>query len=157
MKFTIEKNVILEALTNVTKALSQKITIPVLNGIVLDLNKKGLELLASDSELTIKVTIDSKEIKNIEKEGKLVIQSRYILDIIRKMPSDLITFEAKENNNIKIYTDTNEFLLSCYNLSEYPNINLEKSKDNFVLKASTLKKVIKQTAYAMSTQEVRPY
>ena len=27
MKFTIEKNVILDALTNVTKALSQKVTI----------------------------------------------------------------------------------------------------------------------------------
>ncbi len=156
MKFTIDKNVILDALTNVTKALSQKITIPVLNGIVIDLNKKGLELLGSDSELTIKVTIDSKEIKNIETEGKMVIQSRYILDIIRKMPSDLITFEAVENNNIKIYTDTNEFVLSCYNLNEYPNINLEKSKDQFNLKASVLKKVIKQTSYAMSNQEVRP-
>ncbi len=156
MKFTIEKNVILNALTNVTKALSQKITIPVLNGIVLELSKKGLDLLASDSELTIKVNIASKEIKNIEKEGKLVIQSRYILDIIRKMPSDLITFEEVENNNIKIYTETNEFVLSCYNLNEYPTINLEKSKDQFTLKANILKKVIKQTAYAMSTQEVRP-
>ena len=34
MKWTIEKNVILEALNNVTKALSQRTTIPVLNGIV---------------------------------------------------------------------------------------------------------------------------
>ena len=156
MKFTIEKNVILDALTNVTKALSQKVTIPVLNGIVLDLTKKGLELLASDSELTIKVTIDAKDIKDISKEGKLVIQSRYILDIIRKMPNDIITFEEVENNNIKIYTDTNEFVLSCYNLSDYPAISIEKSKDQFTLKASVLKKVIKQTAYAMSTQEVRP-
>ena len=49
---------------NVTKALSQKITIPVLNGIVLDVKKEGIELLASDSELTIKVIIDKKEIKN---------------------------------------------------------------------------------------------
>ena len=155
MKFTIEKNVILEALTNVTKALSQKITIPILNGIVMDLKKTGLELLASDSELTIKILIDAKEIKNIEKEGKLVIQSRYILDIIRKMPNDIITFEAIDNN-IKIYTDTNEFVLGCYNLADYPSINIEKSKDQFSLKASTLKKIIKQTAYAMSTQEVKP-
>lgn len=156
MKFTIDKNIILDALTNVTKALSQKITIPVLNGIVLDLTKNGLELLGSDSELSIKVSISDKEIKNIETEGKVVIQSRYILDIIRKMPSDLINFEMMDNNNIRIYSDTNEFLLSCYNTSEYPNINIERSKDSFILKANVLKKIFKQTSYALSTQEVRP-
>ena len=57
MKWTIEKNVILEALNNVTKALSQTTTIPVLNGIGFDVSSEGIELFASDSELTIKVKI----------------------------------------------------------------------------------------------------
>ena len=63
MKWTIEKNVILEALNNVTKALSQRTTIPVLNGIVFDLNEEGINLLASDSELTIKVNIPKNDIE----------------------------------------------------------------------------------------------
>ena len=46
MKWTIEKNVILEALNNVTKDLSQRTTIPVLNGIVFDVNEKGTEAAA---------------------------------------------------------------------------------------------------------------
>ena len=54
MKFTIEKNVILNALNNVTRALSQKMTIPVLSGIKFELKSDGLYLIASDSELTIK-------------------------------------------------------------------------------------------------------
>lgn len=156
MKFTIDKSILLDALNNVTKALSQKITIPVLNGIVMEVTKEGLELLASDSELTIKVSIDAKEIKNVEKEGKLIIQSRYILDIIRKMPSDVINFEATDNNNIKIYSDTNEFVLNCYNLSDYPNVTIDKSNNVITLEAETLRKIINQTSYAMSTQEVRP-
>lgn len=156
MKFTIEKSTLLEALNNVTKALSQKITIPVLNGIVMEVNKSGLELLASDSELTIKVTIDKKEIKNIEKEGKIIIQSRYILDIIRKMPSDIIYFEVTDNNNVKIYSDTNEFILNCYNLSDYPKVTIDKSNNVITLEAELLRKIINQTSYAMSTQEVRP-
>ncbi len=156
MKFTIDKNIFLEALYNVTKALSQKITIPVLNGIVIDVNKKGIELLASDSELTIKVTIDKKDIKNIDKEGKLIIQSRYILDIVRKMPSDIINFESSDNNTVKIYTDTNEFLLNCYNLEDYPNISLDLNKNFITLQSTILRQIINQTSYAMSTQEVRP-
>ena len=156
MKFTIDKNIFLEALYNVTKALSQKITIPVLNGIVIEANKEGLELLASDSELTIKVTIDKKDIKKIEKTGKLIIQSRYILDIIRKMPSDVINFESSDNNTVKIYTDTNEFLLNCYNIEDYPNISLEESSNIVNLDSTLLRQIINQTSYAMSTQEVRP-
>ena len=156
MKFTIDKSIVLEALYNVTKALSQKITIPVLNGIVLEANENGLELLASDSELTIKVSIPKSEIKNIESEGKLIIQSRYILDIIRKMPSDLINFESIDNNNVKIYTDTNEFVLNCYNLSDYPNIVIDTSANIINLNGEVLRGIFNQTAYAMSTQEVRP-
>ena len=71
MKWTIEKNVILDALNNVTKALSQRTTIPVLNGIVFDITNKGIELLASDSELTIKVTIPEKDIKSLEVNGRI--------------------------------------------------------------------------------------
>ena len=102
MKFTIEKNVILEALNNVTRALSQKITIPVLNGIKFELKKDGLYLTGSDSELTIKSFIPEKNIKKIEGEGVVIIQSKYILDIIRKMPSDTIDFEVQESLKIKI-------------------------------------------------------
>lgn len=155
MKFTIDKTIILNALNNTVKALSQKITIPVLNGIVLNVTKKGIELLASDSELSIKILIDKKDIINIESEGKIIIQSRYILDIIKKMPSDVISFE-EYNNNIKIYSDINEFILNCYELSEYPNINIEKSKNVITLNSNILKECINQTSYAMSQQEVRP-
>ena len=103
MKWTIEKNVILDALNNVTKALSQRTTIPVLNGIVFDITNKGIELLASDSELTIKVTIPEKDIKSLEGNGRIIIQSKYFIDMIRKMPADIIEFEI-EDKDLKIDT-----------------------------------------------------
>ena len=156
MKFTIEKNIILESLNNVTRALSQKLTIPVLSGIKIELSKKGINLTASDSELTIKSFIPEEKIKHIEGEGTVVIQSKYILDIIRKMPSNDINFEVEEDLKIRISTDSNEYMLNCYNADDYPNIVIEKSKENVTLKANLLKEIINQTSYAMSTQEVRP-
>ena len=107
MKFTIDKNIILDALTNVTKAIGTRTTIPILNGIKFDLTKKGLSLLASDSELTIKMEISEKDIKKIEKEGSIIIGSKYIIELIRKMPSDIIHFESIDDNKVKIYTDSN--------------------------------------------------
>ena len=156
MKWTIEKNVILEALNNVTKALSQRTTIPVLNGIVFDVSEKGIELLASDSELTIKVLISHEDIKMLEGKGRIIIQSKYFVDMIRKMPSEKIDFEVEDNLKIKISTPNNQYRLNCYNPSDYPNINIEKSDDAINIKSEVLREIINQTSYALSTQEVRP-
>ena len=141
MKFTINKNIIVEALSNAVRALSTKITIPVLNGILLNLTNDGLEVQASDSELTIKTTIEAKNIVNIEKEGRAVLQSRCLLEIIRKMPSEIINFELTDNNNIKIYSDINEYIIECYNIGEYPNIALEKSQNTIYLESKILKEI----------------
>ena len=65
-----------------------------LNGIKFDLKNEGLYLTATDSELTIKIFIPEKEVKKIEQTGAIIIQSKYILDIIRKMPADVINFEV---------------------------------------------------------------
>ena len=155
MKFVIDKNILLEALTNVSRAIGLRTTIPILNGIKFDLTKEGLSLTASDSELTIKITIPEKDIKKIEEVGSMIIQSKYILEIIRTMPSDIINF-ASEDNKIKIYTDYNEYNLNCYDINDYPHISLEEGKEPIKIKAETLKEIINETSYAVSTQEVRP-
>lgn len=156
MKFVIDKNILLDALNNVSKAIGLRTTIPILNGIKFDLNKDGLSLLASDSELTIKIDIKEKDIKKIEKTGCMIIQSKYILEIIRKMPSDIINFEAIDTNKIKIYTDNNEYDLNCYDIDDYPHINLDESKEPISINSDILKSVINSTSYAVSLQEVRP-
>jgi len=66
MKFTIEKNILLENLSNVVKAISTKNIIPILNGVKFELNDEGLFLTASDSELTIRAFIEKKAIDNLQ-------------------------------------------------------------------------------------------
>ncbi len=156
MKWTIDKNILLDALNNVTRALTQRTTIPVLNGIVFDLTEKGIDLLASDSELTIKVHIADKDIKKKEGQGKIIIQSKFFVDMIKKMPTDVIDFEVEDNLKIKITSPYNQYRLNGYNPLDYPNINMDKNDDVINLEAKTLKEIINQTAYALSNQEVRP-
>lgn len=156
MKFIIEKNILLDALVNVSKAISTRTTIPILNGIKFELNNEGLYLTATDSELTIKIFIEEKQIKKIENTGAIIIQSKYILDIIRKMPADVINFEVINNNNIKISTPNNEYNLNCYDINDYPYISFDEGKEPITLKANVLKNIINGTSYAISNQEVRP-
>jgi DNA polymerase-3 subunit beta len=156
MKFSINKNKILEQLINVNRAISPKNIIPILNGIKFELTDKGLDLTASDQDLTIKAHIDSKDIESIEREGSIVIQSKYIIDIIKSMPSDIVNFEVIDGSNIIVHSETTQYNLNCLNSDDYPQIKLEENDNHISLNGSTLKQMIKQTIFAVSTQESRP-
>ena len=156
MKFTIDKTILLENLNNVIKGISTKNVIPVLNGIKFELTEKGLSLTASDSELTINTFIDAKEIKHIESTGTIIIQSKFLLDIIRKLPSDIIDFEMLDKLKVRIFTENDQFQLNCLDASDYPNLKMEEHKDPVLLKGDVLKELINQTVFAISTQELRP-
>lgn len=156
MKLTISKNILLESLVNVVRAISPKNIIPILNGIKFELTKEGLNLIASDSDLTIKSFIPSSDIESIDEEGTIIIQSKYIIDIIRKLPSDLINIEVVDGLKIRIYTDNSQYNLNCLNTEDYPQIVLEESKNPITINSEIIKNMIKQTIFAVSIQESRP-
>ncbi len=156
MKLLIERNILLESLTNVMRAISPRNIIPILNGVKFDLEKDGLYLTASDSDLTIKTFIEKKKIKNIEKTGSIIIQNKYLLDIIRKLPNADINIEVIDGLKIIISTENTIYNLNCLNPEDYPNITLDEIKQPIIIPSKDLKKVINQTIFAVSTQESRP-
>ena len=158
MKLTIKKELLLSALNKVSKAISTKNLIPVLAGIKFELKKKKLTLTASDNDITIQTTIEStnEDDFRIEQEGSIIIQGKYILDIVRKLPDKYINIEVIDELKIVIYTENSEFNLNGINESEFPNIGLEESKKKVLIKASVFKDIVNQTAFAASNEESKP-
>ena len=155
MKFTIKKDLLLEALNKVSRAISTKNLIPVLAGIKFELKKKKLTLTASDNDITIQTSIESNSDEDfkIENEGSIIIQGKYILDIVRKLPDKYINIEVVDELKILIYTENSEFNLNGISESEYPNIGLEESKKKVIINASSFKSIVNQTAFASSNEE----
>ena len=158
MKFTIKRELLLESLNKVSKAISTKNLIPVLAGIKFELKKKKLVLTASDNDITIQTTIESVKDEDfkIENEGSIIISGKYILDIVRKLQDEYINIEVIDELKILIYTDKAEFNLNGISESEYPNIGLEESKKKIDIKAGVLKSIVYQTAFASSNEESKP-
>ena len=151
MKIIIKKEILLEGLNKVSKALSAKNLVPALAGIKFDLNKKGLTLTASDNDITIENFIP-KDKDNME----IIIQGKYILDIIRKIPNEKINLEVFDDSKLTISTETSEYNLNGINKKEYPNISLEESKNPIKIDGKDFKEMISQTAFAVSSDESRP-
>ena len=157
MKFVIKKELLLEALSKVSKAISTKNLIPVLAGIKFELKKKKLVLTASDNDITIQTTIEADdEDFRIENEGSIIIQGKYILDIVRKLPDEYISIEVIDDLKILVYTENSEFNLNGISESEYPNIGLEESKKKIEVTSGNLRNIVYQTAFASSNEETKP-
>lgn len=158
MKLTIKKEILLDALNKVSKAISTKNLIPVLAGIKFELKKKKLTLTASDNDITIQTVINITDNDDVivEKEGSIIVQGKYVLDIVRKLPDKYINIEVFDELKILIYTENSEFNLNGISEDEYPNINLDESKKKVCINNKIFKNIVNQTAFASSNEETKP-
>lgn len=156
MKLTIKKDLLLENLNKVSKAISTKNLIPILAGIKFELKEEGLTLTASDNDITIQTFIPiNKDDMTIEREGIIIIQGKYILDIVRKLPDEYINIEVIDDLKILISTKNSEFNLNGISQNEYPKINLEVKEDYVLINNRIFKNIINQTSFATSNDESR--
>ncbi|MBQ8472853.1 MAG: DNA polymerase III subunit beta [Bacilli bacterium] len=157
MKIKIKKDLLLENLNKVSKAISTKNLVPALAGIKFDLTNEGLTLTASDNDITIRSFIPKQDDDmSILEEGSIIIQGRYILDIVRKLPDKMINLEVFDELKVIISTENSEYNLNGINKNEYPNINLELNKNPILINSKIFKELVNQTAFAASTDEARP-
>ena len=156
MKLTIKKDLLLENLNKVSKAISTKNLIPILAGIKFELTTEGLTLTASDNDITIQTFIPvNNDDMTIEKEGIIIIQGKYILDIVKKLPDEYINIEVIDDLKILISTKNSEFNLNGISQNEYPKINLEVKEDFVLINNRVFKSIINQTSFATSNDESR--
>lgn len=157
MQFKILRTKLLNSLSKVTKAVSNKSPLPALTGIKFDLLNNQLILTGSDSDITIQTIIEEeKDILEIINEGSIVLSARFISEIIRKIDSKFVTFDLVDGCLTKITGDNSEFNLNGVKSIDYPKIDLSKTGENFKIDSFTLKNTIEKTIFAASDREARP-
>ena len=133
MKLKIKQNILMEHLNYAIKGISSKNLIPILNCIKLSLNNDGLYLMSTDNEIAIKTLIDKQKIDSIDEEGEIVVSGKYLYDIIRKLPDEIINIEELVDSKVNIFTDHSSFNLNCNSVSEFPNLELEEKNDPIII------------------------
>jgi len=156
MKFVIKQDILLESLNHASKAISPRNLIPILTGIKFDLKEDGLYLSASDTDISIRCFIPNDKITEVKELGSIVIGGKYIVEIVRKLPNTDITIEVLDGHKMIISTSNTEFNLNGINPNEFPNLDLEETKEPIILKTDLFKTIILQTFFATSQNESRP-
>lgn len=153
MNFSINKDVLLHTLNDVSKALSNKVQMPGLTGIKFNVSKQAIVLTTSNNEISIQATIE-KDFVVIE-EGEFIVQGKYLIDLVRRINNKDVDFLTFEGNNVKVLSGKSDFTLNCLQLDSFPNIKFNVQNFNISINALNLKQIIKKTAFATSTSESR--
>ncbi len=152
MKIITTKSSLLESINIVQKAVPSKTTLPILEGILFDAKNGKLKLTATDLEIGIE-TLSNVDV--IE-AGKVVLSSRIVGEIVRKLPDADIEIETADKNLVYIKSENSNFKILSLPHDEFPELPVVKNEQGITLTQSILKDMIKQTIFAVSTDEVRP-
>ena len=156
MKFKVKKEILLESLNNTARVISTKNLIPKLTGIKFELKEDGLYLYASDTDVSIRSFIPKDKLTSTSELGSIVIGGKYIVEIIRKLPNTDISIEVIDGYKLIVSTDNTEFNLNGINPNEFPNLDLDETKEPIVINNGIFKDIINQTVFATSQSETRP-
>lgn len=155
MKFTINRDLLLEALNNVSRGLSSKTPMPVLTGIKIEVTNKNITLITTNREISVKVVLDEIENIDIYEDGVCVVPGKYFIDIIKKLEGKKIEFTLFDANTIKIISERTTFTLISLDCTNYPNINFDVSGNPITIESQSLRNYIRQTSFAAGVNEAR--
>ncbi|MCR5228768.1 MAG: DNA polymerase III subunit beta [Solobacterium sp.] len=160
MNFRINKNKFYNALSVANRAVSSNSPIPALSGIRIDAAEGKLILTASDVNTSIKAELCSDQDDslglNIIQEGSIVIDAKYLMDIVKKIDSEDISVSIIDGTLTHFAGQKAEFKINGYRPEDYPVIDFSEPSVNIDFKYSVLSSLISETAFAASVKETRP-
>ena len=136
MQAHCDKAKLSEALQEIIAVVPSSSMIPVLNNILLNVNKDKLVLTASDLEIGLTIIIECES----EDELKTTVPAKLFAEIIKNFPEERITLDF-QTDSVKILGQKSQFFVNCVEPTEFPLLPEVSGK------AFTLKKDITLNLY----------
>ena len=152
MKFECEKTLLASAIEGVSRAITNRAAIPVLEGIYLKAEGFNLTLTGYDMEMGITTTLEC----NVLVPGETVLDARLLFSMISRMPAGDVCIELTDEGQAKISGGVVEFEIPAMNASDYPSLPVTGADNNMTLKCGMMREMIEKTIYAVSQDAKKP-
>lgn len=153
MKIVCNKKILVNKIGVAQKAVSSKTTLNALKNLLLDVVDGKLIITGYDLETVIIATMDVE----MERPGKVSIDSKLFGDIARKLPDENIELELiEETNKLKVVSGPSQFELALGDVSEYPEIPTVNEDSKFSINSKVLKDMVAETKFATSQDQTKP-
>ena len=156
MNFIASSTELLSHLQAVSKVVSSKTTLPILNNFLFSLSGNELTITASDLETTL---ITKMALDNTTGEGSIAIEARRLTDTLKEFPEQPLTFNMNlESMAVEVLSQNGKFSLIGQNSEDFPVLpQLSDDKTiNVKLTSDILLNGVTKTIFATADDELRP-
>ena len=151
MKFSCDKHLIQSAAATAARAASAKSPIPALEGLLIQAGA-GVRLTGYDLKKGIYTTIEA----DVERPGSAVLNAKLFTEMLRRLPDGIVTVEVGEQNAVKVKCGRSAYDFIAIDAEEYPELPEMDESEAVSIPQKTLKAMIDETIFAVSTNESRP-
>ena len=107
LKFSCSRPELYEIVSNVSRAVSGKTSLAVLEGILIRAKGDTLSFLGYDLDLGISAQMGAQ----VEEEGEIVLSAKLFVDMMRRMNGDTVTVRTDEKYLTEIKSGATEFTI----------------------------------------------
>ncbi len=154
MKFTVSRETFLSQLSVVARGVSTRSAIQTLAGVLISLEGGEAELQATDTDLGIRARLDAE----IGEEGSVVVPGRLLLDVVRSLPKDSISFEYRSaQQDLEVISGSASFHLRTLPREDFPKLPSPDSDAGMAVPSAAFIETVGRVARSASRDETRPH
>jgi len=155
MRFVVSSTELLKHLNAISRVISSKNTLPILDNFLFKLEGTRLEVTASDLETTLitQMTLDS-----VEGEGVVAIQAKILLDTLKEFPEQPLTFKINlETMSVELLSLNGKYSVPAQNGEDFPALpQLNETHYRISVSHDVMLNGINKTLFATADDELRP-
>ena len=153
MKFIVSSNLILKHLQTVSGVIVSNNALPILDNFLFKLSGSTLTIMASDLETSMTTTLEV----DAEGEGMAAIPSRILLDILKSLPDQPVTFLLDQTkHSVELSSDYGKYALAFLAGDEFPKVPELEDASSTTVSADLLASAIHKTLFATGNDDLRP-
>src|SRR5712691_8871832 len=153
MKLTCSRDEFVAKLGVVSRAVSTRGAVQVLAGVLLRAEGGGLQLSATDMELSLRTSLDAQ----VEGEGSIVVPGRLLVDLARLLPDSEVQLEHRgEEGVLQLVCGSASYRLHTYSAEDFPRLPEVDATQTFMVDAEALLETVAQVSRSASRDESRP-
>lgn len=156
MKFVVSSTELLNHLTAISRVISSKSTLPILDNFLFKLEESKLTITASDLETTLTTWV---MLENTEGIGEIAVPAKLLIDTLKEFPEQPLTFQLNmENYAVDIFSENGKFSIVGQDGEEFPSVpEINASNATSVsMNHTVLLNGINKTLFATADDELRP-
>src|SRR5689334_5523637 len=152
MKFIVSSTQLLKQLQHIAGVINANTVLPILEDFLFEIEKGKLSVVATDLEtvMRIQLEVEAKE------SGKVCIPARILMDSLKNIPDQPLTFNIDKNFAVEITTDNGKYKVMGENPDNFPKEPVADDTTSFTVSSSALVTAINKTLFAVSNDDLRP-